>query len=171
MSEGYKFEWSHLGDVSIGRETLGNQMPVIVYRLFEYTMREALTTKLGEEAGNEMIREAGRIAGKNFYEHFLSEEKDLSGFISKLQKNLADLQIGILRIESVSENGEITLTVSEDLDCSGLPLMGEAVCYYDEGFIAGLLGGFFKKEYTAKEIDCWAKGDRVCRFEASIKED
>ena len=27
---------------------------------------------------------------------------------------------------------------------------------------------YTKKNYIATEIDCWAKGDRVCRFEAKI---
>ena len=33
---------------------------------------------------------------------------------------------------------EFTLTVAEDLDCSGLPDLGHVVCTYDEGFISGL---------------------------------
>ena len=62
------------------------------------------------------------------------------------------------------------LTVSEDADCSGLPLLGETVCNYDEGFIGGILSAYTGKEYTATEIDCWATGDRVCRFRAEMNE-
>lgn len=52
-----------------------------------------------------------------------------------------------MRIEKFDMNtGEAILTVGEDLDCSGLPFTGETVCNYDEGFLAGIL-----KEYTKKE--------------------
>jgi uncharacterized protein len=46
--------------------------------------------------------------------------------------------IGILRIEKADmEHMEFTVTVAEDLDCSGLPFTDEVLCKYDEGFIAG----------------------------------
>jgi predicted hydrocarbon binding protein len=57
------------------------------------------------------------------------------------------------------------LTVAEDLDCSGLPCTNEVVCQYDEGFIAGVLEAYTGQAFNAKEIDCWASGDRVCRFD------
>ena len=68
-------------------------------------------------------------------------------------------------MERFEENsGKLILTVSEDADCSGLPLLGEAVCNYDEGFISGIMSTYMKRKYSAVEIDCWATGDRVCRF-------
>ena len=86
------------------------------------------------------------------------------------QKKMEELKIGILRIENVDdETGKIILTVSEDADCSGLPILGETVCNYDEGFISGVLSTYSGREYTATEVDCWATGDRVCRFHAECK--
>lgn len=74
-------------------------------------------------------------------------------------------------MESIDEKtGEMILTVSEDADCSGLPLLGETVCNYDEGFISGILSTYMRREYCAVEIDCWATGDRVCRFRVAPKE-
>ncbi len=75
------------------------------------------------------------------------------------------MKIGILRIESADlANLQFTLTMSEDLDCSGLPLCGETVCDYDEGFIAGIFQQYTGLEFQVKEVDCWATGDRTCRF-------
>jgi predicted hydrocarbon binding protein len=59
--------------------------------------------------------------------------------------------------------------VTEDLDCSGLPVTNETVCDCDEGFIAGILEIYTGSEFDVKEVDCWSKGDRVCRFEAKLK--
>lgn len=49
-----------------------------------------------------------------------------------------------------------------------LPVLGETVCNYDEGFLSGILSVYTGKPYAAIEIDCWATGDRVCRFRAEI---
>jgi predicted hydrocarbon binding protein len=58
------------------------------------------------------------------------------------------------------------LTVSEDLDCSGLPETGDEICTYDEGFISALLESFTGIPFHVEEVDCWCTGDRTCRFEA-----
>lgn len=68
--------------------------------------------------------------------------------------------------EADEEKLQFVLTVSEDLDCSGLPIFGETVCDYDEVFIAGILEEYTGKKFMVKEVDCWATGDRTCRFEA-----
>lgn len=49
-------------------------------------------------------------------------------------------------------------------------MLGETVCNYDEGFVAGILSLYSDKPYRAVEVDCWATGDRVCRFRAEIVE-
>jgi len=58
-----------------------------------------------------------------------------------------------------------TLTVAEDLDCSGLPMIDETICTYDEGFINGIFFEYTGENFDVKEIDCWCSGDRVCRFD------
>lgn len=98
-------------------------------------------------------------------------DQSLDAFVSELQQAMQTYKIGVLRIESVDEtSGKIVLTVSEDADCSGLPVLGETVCNYDEGFIAGILSKYTGKDYEAIEVDCWATGDCVCRFHANVCE-
>ena len=110
------------------RGNLGDELPVMVYRMLEYSLKDELKNRFGKEVQIEVFRSAGRKAG------------------------------------------EIILTVAEDADCSGLPVLGETVCNYDEGFIAGILSLYSGKPYTAVEVDCWATGDRVCRFHADVQE-
>jgi predicted hydrocarbon binding protein len=77
------------------------------------------------------------------------------------------MNIGILRVELADFNlGHFILTISEDLDCSGLPELGDEVCTYDEGFIAGILQSYTGSPFQVKEVDCWCTGDRTCRFKA-----
>ena len=48
----------------------------------------------------------------------------LDQFVNELQKKMQELKIGVLRIEDVNEEtGKIILTVAEDADCSGLPVL------------------------------------------------
>jgi predicted hydrocarbon binding protein len=119
----------------------------------------------GPEESDKIFYEAGALAGKEFYKNVMRPEKDLNSYIRQLQEVLIEFGIGILRIEKADlESGELIVTVSEDLDCSGLPELDYEICTYDEGFIAALLECFTGVKFKVKEIDCWCTGDRTCRF-------
>lgn len=164
------FKWEKLGDIKEGRSDLGEDVPVLVYRLLEYSMNHVLAAEYGVDRANELFRKAGYLAGSEFSKNMLDLTVDLDTFVSQLQQALSDLKIGILRIESMDEkDGTIILTVAQDLDCSGLPPTNEIVCNFDEGFLAGILESYTKKPYLVHEIDCWASGDHVCRFRCVTK--
>lgn len=153
------------------RGNLGEELPVIVYRLLEYSLKDELIERFGKETQIDVFRQAGRKAGEYFAKKLLDMNQPLDQFISQLQAKMQEMKIGVLRIEDVDEeSGRIILTVAEDADCSGLPVLGETVCNYDEGFISGILSLYSGKPYTAVEVDCWATGDRVCRFHANVEE-
>ena len=164
-----EFGWDSIGDIKEGRGDLGEEMPVLVYRLMQYTMLDVLSKEYGSDKANDYFRKAGLLAGKEFAKHTLDLTVDFNSFIANLQKALADLKIGILRMEAFDpDSGNIVLTVGQDLDCSGLPITNENVCNYDEGFIAGILEVYTGKQYEVREVDCWASGDRVCRFDGKV---
>lgn len=165
----YKFSWNLLGDIALGRPNLGPNTRLEVYRLMQFTFRDVMERHFGTEKTNEIFYEAGKLAGVEFYKNVFSNIKDFNDFIKKLQETLRDMRIGILRIEEADmEKGSFVLTVSEDLDCSGLPELGYEICTYDEGFIAGLLESFTGSAFKVKEVDCWCTGDRTCRFTAEV---
>ena len=161
----YRFSWKILGDIGAGRPNLGPVTRLEMYRLLQYTFRDVLEQEFGTEKTDEIFFRAGKLAGREFYANVIGHQTDLNAFIGKLQQVLAEMNVGILRIEqSDPEKGSFVMTVSEDLDCSGLPETGYGVCTYDEGFIAGLMESFTGVPFEAKEIDCWCTGDRTCRF-------
>lgn len=163
----YQFTWDLLGDIKLGRPNLGQTMRLEMYRLMQYSFRDVLEVQLGTDEADNIFYAAGFCAGEAFYANLIAPQTDVNEFIQKLQSVLKDLGVGIMRVEEADfENGKLTLTVSEDLDCSGLPETGYELCKYDEGFIAALLEGFTGKKFTVKEIDCWCTGDRTCRFSA-----
>ena len=165
----YEFSWDLLGDIELGRPNLGNMTRLEVYRLMQFCFRDVLEQRYGSDAADEVFYDAGRLAGRQFADHLLSMPDDLGDFVSDLQRVLRDLGIGILRVEKAdAENGRFVITVSEDLDCSGLPDTGDSICTYDEGFIAALLESYTGLPFVVKEIDCWCTGDRTCRFTAEV---
>lgn len=152
-----------------GRENLGDELPVFVYRMLEYSLKVELRNKYGKDTQIEIFRDAGKMAGEYFAKNFLNLELPMDEFVNELQVEMKKLKIGVMRIEDIDEeSGRIILTVAEDADCSGLPMLGETVCNFDEGFISGILSLYSGKPYQAIEVDCWATGGRSCRFDAQV---
>lgn len=159
------FSWEQLGDIDAGRPNLGRQAPVAIYRLLQFSLRHAIVAEHGHEAASRLLEAAGRTAGSQFCRRVLDCTLAPGPFLADLQKRMREWGIGLLRVEQVDfERLEFVLSVAEDLDCSGLPVTGETVCEFDEGFIAGLLHEYSGRQLVAREVDCWASGERVCRF-------
>lgn len=162
----YDFQWDDLGDLKEGRPNLGDSVSLAVYRLMVFTFKDTLSKDFGLEKTRGIFIKAGHLAGRQFCRNLLDKNLDLDGFIAGLKQKLIEMKIGILRIEQADRDLlTFSLTVSEDLDCSGLPVLGDTVCDYDEGFIAGIFEEYVGRPFTAREVDCWATGDRTCRFE------
>lgn len=169
-SDSYSFKWSDIGDISLGRPNMGNTTSVAAYRLMQYTMRSALNKRFGSVVANELFYESGRLAGEQFCHNLLNCDQPFNLFVSQFQERLIEMNIGSLRVEKTDlDKMSFVFVVTEDLDCSGLPITDETVCNYDEGFLSGVLSVYMRKEFDVKEIDCWSKGDRVCRFTANLK--
>jgi uncharacterized protein len=159
------FDWTMLGKIDVGRPNLGFTTSVAVYRLMQFTLRDILIQDYGTEAADRIFYRAGETAGKHFYENLITKKDSFSDFVAELQDIMKQQKIGILRVEKGDvDNLTFTLTVAEDLDCSGLPACDEQICTYDEGFISGLFAAHTGKKFSVKEVDCWCSGDRVCRF-------
>lgn len=163
-----EFSWNKLGDIAAGRGTLGDDMPVLVYRLLQYSINDVLFREYGKEKADELFRKAGYLAGKEFAENMLPLDLEFDMFVTELQKQLKDLRIGLLRIEEIDKDNAVVLTIAEDLDCSGLPVSDELICVYDEGFFAGIFEVYTGNTYEVRELDCWATGDRVCRYSCKV---
>ncbi|MBI4961798.1 MAG: 4-vinyl reductase [Desulfomonile tiedjei] len=167
----YRFRWEDLGNIEEGRPNLGPETSVAAYRLMQYTLRDVLITRFDVQTANDLLKEAGKLAGMEFCKNVLTTGLGPDEFLADLQHRLKSFNIGILRVEQADlDKMSFVLTVSEDLDCSGLPVTDETICDYDEGFIAGILKAYSGKEFDVTEIDCWASGGRICRFAVNLKE-
>ncbi|NDY57513.1 4-vinyl reductase [Desulfovibrio sulfodismutans] len=165
----YAFSWDLIGNLDIGRPNLGPTTRLEVYRLMQYAFRDVIERHCGTVKTDTIFYESGYLAGQEFYRKFFTGIKEFGTFISAVQTTLREMGIGIVRVEKADlEKKSFVITVSEDLDCSGLPELDYEVCVYDEGFLAALLDSFTGERFVVKEIDCWCTGDRTCRFTAEI---
>lgn len=161
----YAFTWDLLGDLKAGRPTLGPHMRLEMYRLLQFSLRDVLERHYGDGVVDALFYEAGYQSGRHFYDHLIGPVSDFQEFIKRAGQSLRDLGVGILTVEEADPDGErFVVTISEDLDCSGLPKLDDMICTYDEGFIAALLESFSGSGYVVREVDCWASGARTCRF-------
>ncbi len=166
-----RFEWGDLGNIEQGRPTLGSWTNVSAYRLLYFTLRQVLNSQLGKEKSREIFVAAGKLAGQEVFLNLVGEVTDFSDLMIKVDTIFNDLKVGIFKVEEADEKKmRFLLTISEDLDCSGVSVDGETKCAWDEGLIAGLLSSFLKVMPTVKEIDCWATGAGICRFEVKIEQ-
>ena len=60
-----RFSWEDLGDLETARPNLGMLMPVAVYRLLQYTMRDVLICEYDVKKADDLFIKAGRLAGEH----------------------------------------------------------------------------------------------------------
>ncbi len=156
-----------LGNIELGRAEIGVEMPVLVYRLFQLSVRKALNDEYGEGEMVNLLRHAGKIAGRTFTRMLLNTSLEFDEFFAQLSARAEELQIGLLSLEKFNpETGSIVVSINDDLDCSGMKNIGQTFCQYDEGFISGILYEYANKHYSVTEVECWGTGATACRFEA-----
>ena len=134
------------------RPTLGDTVPIELYRTVRLL---ALREVLGSKVSSAILRVSGKsVSGK-------------MGITSlpELTSAFGDLAIGKLKVEERADD-RVILNLTECATCSGIPNIGEAVCHFEAGLIAGGLEGILGPQVKVLETQCWGLGDRVCRWEA-----
>ena len=166
---GAGFTWDSIGDVRMGRPTLGDVTSVTAYRLALFSLRSAIADRLGEEEAKAVFYAAGKAAGQELFRRRFADLKTVNAFVQGIATLFNELKVGIFRIEDAdAAAGRFEFSVLEDLDCSGTDDVGAPQCPFDEGVIAGLLGAYLGKDVTVRESECWGAGGKMCRFQAVV---
>jgi len=138
------------------RPTLGGTVPIQLYRAIRLL---AFREVLGSEISAAILRVSGRSVAQKMGVRSVQE----------LVCALQDLSVG--KLSSLEQTDEqIVLVATECATCSGLPNIGETICHFETGFIAGGLEDVLGGRVKAVETQCWGLGDRVCRWEARLDE-
>ncbi|WXG44572.1 MAG: V4R domain-containing protein [Promethearchaeati archaeon SRVP18_Atabeyarchaeia-1] len=75
---------------------------------------------------------------------------------------------GIINMVRYEKGKLLIFQVEECVSCTGLPNLGESVCYYLGGQLAGAMEVVIGKNVGFVESLCQAKGDSYCEFRCSI---
>lgn len=134
------------------RPTLGDVVPIKLYRSVRLL---AFREVLGARISAALLGVVGRSVAK----------KIGVGSSPSLVSTLEDLSIGKAKIEEQTDN-RVVLSITECATCSGAPNIGEPLCHFEAGFIAGSLEQILGGRIKAVETQCWGLGDRICRYEA-----
>lgn len=139
------------------RPTLGDNVPLQLYRAVRLlAFREVLGSRISAAILGVSGRSVARKMGIESLQEVISALHDLSICkLTTLERN----------------NGHIVFVATECSTCSGLPNIGEAVCHFEAGFIAGGLEPVFGGDVQVTETECWGLGNRVCRWEATLSTD
>ncbi|MDK2790475.1 MAG: uncharacterized protein PWP15_982 [Methanothermococcus sp.] len=132
---------------NVNRPTLGRQADIVITRILKY----ALIDYLGFNSASK-IYFAGRYVGENCNVKTMDEMKEL----------FMELGIGIL---DVVDEDPLKIRVTECIGCSGLPNVGQSVCFFEAGIIAGCLNNILNEDVKVTETKCHAMGDDYCEFE------
>ncbi len=165
-----EFDLRRLGGINIGKILPNETIPASVYRLFQCSIRGILNDRYGNGEMAEAFIDSGRIAGRIFAKANLDLSLPFERFISQLERSFIISKLGILKVEKVDKlTNSLTVAIGEDLECSGAQVLEETICRYDEGFIAGILYEYTKRDFVVTEVDCRGTGSDVCRFRATPK--
>ena len=160
------FSMDLIGNIGEGRPNLGATIDVGVYRLMQFSIRDVILRKFRPEIASAIFYDAGEMTGREIYRTMIAKRESFEDFIKETKELLANLKIGILNLEHADMAAkQFTVTLSEDLDCSGLPASNETICSYDEGLLSGLLLEHTGIRFDVKEVSCWCTGDKLCRFQ------
>lgn len=110
---------------------------------------------------------AGIELGTNLVKNRLIKSvEDIAPFLAKYKIGILD----IFKEEEIEDGKKLDLRVYECIECSGLPNIGEPICYFETGMIIGILQELTGKKVSAEEIRCWTSGFSFCQFDVEIKE-
>jgi len=156
------------GEIIAGRERLGQLVPVNVFR----ALRLEGMKEIAGRGANAIIYRGGRNLGVNVGRDLsskLSNPGNLSEYLASVVQAFEALHIGLVGLAGGSfDNGQVLVKVDECVTCAGIPNIGEAVCHFEGGVIAGIFQNFTKTVVTCKEVECWGLGNTTCLFEVNL---
>jgi predicted hydrocarbon binding protein len=161
------------------RKRLGNFID-----MWAYQERVVGVLALSKSMGP-VLFEAGRAVGKALSEKSLTMIQKLPNYQSFNKSNtLGEAQkstewsvvqamyqmtaTGIINMIKYEKDKLLVFQVEECVSCTGLPNLGESICYYLGGQLAGAIESIIGKNVAFVETKCQAKGDSLCEFKYNI---
>lgn len=146
------------------RPILGNDIPLLVFRVFRHFSAGYVEEVLGRGAGvvfQNGGRELGKEAGTMLY------KPDATEYLREVCQFVKDSRIGILIPREVSAK-LLVVDLDECITCAGMDSIGKRICQFEVGFVAGVAEVLIKKKPKAYETKCNANGEGTCQVTVEL---
>lgn len=151
----------------VNRPLLGEEVPLLVFRAFRHYSANYSKDLLGEKGSHIIFQNAGRDLGKEVSK--LIYNQDIKKYVENVQQFVKDNKIGLLIPIELSEK-RIVVSLDECITCAGMPNIGERICYFEVGFVQGLVESYLSKKVIAYESKCGANGEKICEVTLEIED-
>jgi uncharacterized protein len=131
--------------------------PFEFFRLIFHTLRISLLTQ-GVDI-DPILHEAGLKVGEALYEKV--KDPDMANFLGNIADFWETHSLGSVDVKNLNP---LTISVQDCFECSGLPYLGRPACAFDSGILESLFSLYNEEEVKVKETECYALGDKACRF-------
>ena len=131
--------------------------PFEFFRLIFHTLRISLLTQ-GVDI-DPILHEAGLKVGEALYEKV--KDPDMDTFLGNIANFWETHSLGSVEVKDFKP---LTISVQDCFECSGLPYLGRPACAFDSGILESLFSLYNEEEAKVKETECYALGDKACRF-------
>jgi len=146
------------------RPILGNDIPILVFRVFRHFSASYVEEVLGRGAAvvfQNGGRDLGREAGTMLY------KPDPTEYLREVCQFVRDSRIGILEPREVSDT-RLVVDLDECITCAGMHSIGKRICQFEVGFVAGVAEILIKKKPKAYETKCNANGESTCQVTVEL---
>lgn len=152
---------------AIARPTLGDEVPLFIFRAFRHFSADYVRKMLGrgagvvfQNSGLELGRDAGILLKKPTFDEYFAE----------VVRFVRDMKIGVLKPNEVSAT-VIKLQLDECITCAGMAPGGERICHFEVGFVAGIVESFIGRRVRASETLCNYMGEPTCQVTVDLTVD
>ncbi len=150
----------------ISRPQLGEELPLVIFRAFRIFSGRYLKDLMGEKGATAIFQNAGRDLGKELYN--LLKADTLESYIDNICNFVRETRIGLLVPERIDEEVAV-VRLDECLTCAGMPNIGERICHFEVGIVAGLFESFLgARALRAVETKCNANGEETCQVTVQL---
>jgi len=167
IMENIKEGYSILESISkVKREKLGDEIPILIFRVFRHYSQIYAEDLLGKNGSSLLFLNAGRELGKEIGKVLYDE--NLENYITKVKEFTEKEKIGVLKVVE-SGDDKLVFQLDECITCSGMDSIGQRICFFETGFVAGLVEQYLGKRVVAKETKCNANGEGTCEVTVYLK--
>ncbi len=145
-----------LKNLDEARATLGDEIKLSAVRY----MLASMVLTLGRGAGSTFYR-AGFDIGV-----YKAEGEGVEGLeeaLEYIKEKFMDTKLGVIEKAEAKDDDSVEIVMKESATAAGYSV-DEKLCYFQAGFMAGVLRAATGDRWEVREVECVAEGHDACRF-------